>query len=68
MIKTAPHCTLSLQLWCIKKKKNGLHAPRFIARICKLVERKKFSLICFSRICFPRLIYCYREPLYVTEA
>ena len=36
-----------------------------LARICKLVERKKFGLICF-----PRLIYCDQEPsllLNVTE-
>ena len=29
-----------------------------LARICKLVDRKKFDLICF-----PRLIYCDQEPL-----
>ena len=29
-----------------------------MARICKLVHRKKFGLICF-----PRLIYCDQEPL-----
>ena len=29
-----------------------------LARICKLVDRKKFGLICF-----PRLIYCDQEPL-----
>ena len=32
--------------------------PDLLARICKLVERKKFGLICF-----PRLIYCGQEPL-----
>ena len=34
MIKTAPHSTLSPQMWCIKKKKKkiGLHAPRFIGK------------------------------------
>ena len=37
--------------------------PDLLARICKLVERKKFGLICFPRICFPRLIYCDQEPL-----
>ena len=37
--------------------------PDLLARICKLVERKKFDLICFPRICFPRLIYCDQEPL-----
>ena len=32
--------------------------PDLLARICKLVKRKKFGLICF-----PRLIYCDLEPL-----
>ena len=32
--------------------------PDLLARICKLVERKKFGLICFLR-----LIYCDQEPL-----
>ena len=31
--------------------------PDLLARICKLVERKKFGLICF------RLIYCDQETL-----
>ena len=37
--------------------------PDLLARICKLVERKEFGLICFPRICFPRLIHCDQEPL-----
>ena len=37
--------------------------PDLLARICKLVERKKFGLICFPRICFPRFIYCDQKPL-----
>ena len=37
--------------------------PDLLARICKLVDGKKFGLICFPRICFPRLIYCDQEPL-----
>ena len=44
--------------------------PDLLARICKLVESKKFSLICFPRICFPHVIYCDQEPslpLNVTE-
>ena len=56
MIKTAPHSTLSPQMWCIKKNKR-LVFPDLLPRICKLVDRKKFGLICF-----PRLIYCYQEP------
>ena len=64
MIKTAPHSTLSPQMWFIKKNKIMVCThPDLLARICKLVERKKFGLICFPRICFPRLIYCDQEPL-----
>ena len=60
MIKTAPHSTFSPQMWCIKKKKKRLVCthPDLLARICKLVDCKKFGLICF-----PRLIYCDQEPL-----
>ena len=59
MIKTAPHSTLSPQMWCLKKNKRMVCThPDLLARICKLVERKKFGLICF-----PRLIYCDQEPL-----
>ena len=58
MIKTAPHSTLSPQMWCIKKNKRLVCThPDLLARICKLVDRKKFGLICF-----PRLIYCDQEP------
>ena len=73
MIKTAPHSTLFPQMWCIKKyinKRMVCTHPDLLARICKLVERKKFGLICFPRICFARLIYCDQEPsllLNVTE-
>ena len=52
-------------MWCIKSITGCLHAPRFVGRILysKLIERKKFDLICFPRICFPGLIYCDQEPL-----
>ena len=64
MIKTAPHSTLSPQMWCLKKNKRMVCThPDLLARICTLVERKQFGLICFPRICFPRLIYCDQEPL-----
>ena len=64
MIKTAPHSTLSPQMWSIKNNKRLVCThPDLLARICKLVERKKFGRICFPRICFPRLIYCDQEPL-----
>ena len=63
MIKTAPHSTLSPEMWCIKKNKRLVCTnPDLWARICKLVDRKKFRLICFPRICFARLIYCDQEP------
>ena len=66
MIKTAPHSTLSPQMWCIKKNKRLVCThPDLLARICKLVELKKFGLICFPRICFPGLIYCDQEPLWL---
>ena len=59
MIKTAPHSALSPQMWCIKKYKRLVCThPDLLAKICKLVDRKKFGLICF-----PRLIYCDQEPL-----
>ena len=59
MIKTPPHSTLSPQMWCIKKNKRLVCThPDLLARICKLVDRKKFGMICF-----PCLIYCDQEPL-----
>ena len=56
MIKTEPHSTLSPQMWSIKEI--GLHAPGFI---------KKLGLICFPRICLPRLICCDQEPLLLLD-
>ena len=60
MIKTAPHSALSPQMWCVLRKNKRLVCTHLdlLARICKLVDRKKFGLICF-----PRLIYCDQEPL-----
>ena len=64
MIKTAPHSTLSPQMWSIKNNKRLVcRHPDLLARVCKLVKRKKLGLICFSRICFPRLVYCDQELL-----
>ena len=43
MIKTAPHSTLSPQMWCIKNNNNKRLVcthPDLLARICKLVDRK----------------------------
>ena len=68
MIKTAPHSTLSPQMWCIKNKRLVCTHPDLLARICKVVERKKFGLICFPRICFARLIYCDQEPSLLLNA
>ena len=62
MIKTAPHSTLSPQMWCIKKK-DWFARTQIYRQEFKLVERKKFGLIRFPRICFPRHIYCNQEPL-----
>ena len=52
-----------------KYKRLVYTSPDLQARFCKvnykLVEHKKFGLICFSRICFPGLIYCDQEPLWL---
>ena len=50
----------NFKMWCIKKNNKTLVCthPDLLPRICKLVDRKKFGLICF-----PRLIYCDQEPL-----
>ena len=42
-------------------------SPDLLARFCKvnLSNAKKFGLICFPRICFPGLIYCDQEPLWL---
>ena len=65
MIKTAPHSTVSPRTWCIKSMKGWFTPPpppRFVGKTLwsKLVERKKFGLICF-----PSLIYCDQEPLWL---
>ena len=59
MIKTVPLSTLSPQMWSIKNNKRLVctHLD-LLARICKLVESKKFGLICF-----PCLICCDQELL-----
>ena len=52
-----------------KKYKRLVYTPPdLLARICKvnLSNAKKFSLICFPRICFRGLIYsCDQEPLWL---
>ena len=54
MIKTAPHSTVFPQMWCIKKNNKRLVCthPDLLARICKLVDRKKFGLICFLHLIY----------------
>ena len=69
MIKTVPHDTVSPQMINKKYKRLVYTSPDLLARFCKvnykLVERKKFGLMCFPRICFPGLIYCDQEPLWL---
>ena len=69
MIKTVPHGTVSPQMMYKKYKRLVCTSPDLLARFCKinckLVERKKLGLICFPRICFPGLIYCDQEPLWL---
>ena len=69
MIKTVPHGTVSPQMMYKKYKRLVYTSPDLLARFCKinckLVERKKLGLICFPRICFPGLIYCDQEPLWL---
>ena len=72
MIKTAPHSTLSPQMWCIKKNIKDWFARTQIywQEFVNLSNAKKFGLICFPRICFARLLYGDQEPsllLNVTE-
>ena len=45
-----------------KKYKRLVYTPPDLLA-SKLVERKKFGLICFPVICFLGLIYCDQEPL-----
>ena len=57
MIKTAPHSTLSPQMWCIRKNNKRLvcRHPDLLARICKLLERKKIRPDLFSKNLFSTL-------------
>ena len=66
MVKTVRHGTVSPQMMCNKYKRLVYTSPDLLARFCKInwkvVEPKKLGLICFPRICFPRLINCDQEP------
>ena len=69
MIKTAPHCTVSPQMWCRKKYKRLVYtSPDLLARFCKvnLSNAKNSAWFGFQYIiCFPGLIYCDQEPLWL---
>ena len=69
LITTVPHGSVSPQMMYKKYKRLVYTSPDLLARFCKinckLVERKKLGLICFPRICFPGLIYCDQEPLWL---
>ena len=71
MMKTVPHGTVSPQMMYKKYKRLVYTSPGLLARFCKinrkLVEHKKLGLICFPRICFPGLIYCDQEPLWLVN-
>ena len=53
--------TVSPQMY---KRLPDLHAPRFVS---KILESKLHSVECkkFGLICFPSLIYCDQEPLWL---
>ena len=63
MIKTAPQSSFTSDVMYKKYKKLVYPPPGLLAS--KLVEGKKFGLICFPRICFLGLIYCGQGPLCV---
>ena len=55
-IKTAPHSTLSPQMWSVKNNKRLVCThPDFLARICKLVERKNSVWFVFQDFVFHAL-------------
>ena len=56
MIKTVPQSTV------YKKCKRLVYMPPDLLA-SKLVERKKFGLICFPRIRFLGLIYCDQDAI-----
>ena len=67
MMKTAPHITVSPQMWCIESIKVWFTRAHsywldFVEETCRT---QKFGLICFPSIRFPGLIYCDQEPLWL---
>ena len=54
MISTAPHS------WFIHPQFSWQEFVKY-----HLIERKKFGVICFPRMCFPGLIYWDQEPLWL---
>ena len=63
MIIIAPYGTVSPQMWCTKSLEGWFTRSQTCWQ--DFVDRKKFGLICFPRICFPGLIYCDQEPLWL---
>ena len=66
MIKTAPHGTVSPQMWCIKSIKGWFTRPQicsqdFVKQTCPTQIRPDS----FCLICFLSLIYCDQEPLWL---
>ena len=61
--------TVAPQTWCIKSGyKNLICTPRdLLARFCKVIwsNTKNLAWFVFLRICFPGLIYCDQEALWL---
>ena len=61
MVKTVRHGTVSPQMMCKKYKRLVYTSPDLLARFCKVnLSNAKNSIICF-----PGLIYCDQEPLWL---
>ena len=54
MIKTAPHSTVSPQMWCIKSIKGWFTHPRFACKILlsKVIEHKKLAWFVFQEFAY----------------
>ena len=60
IIKTAPHSTLTPQMWCVK----GRMPPDFLARFCKanLSNAKNLAWFVFQEFVSGGLNFCDQEP------
>ena len=69
MIKTVPHSTVSPQMWCTKSIKRLVYTPPdLLARFCNVKTCRTPKIrpdFFFPRICFPGLIYCDQQPLWL---